>query len=105
VLRRVAGAHGFDKPWGAFGSFRAAESCSNRGGVVFWRSVWLVSFPASRSTTHGSEFGAARAYLIGGGVIYLVLFLSGLLVGQESAANFVPVNTAMTSCISSSASA
>ena len=36
----------------------------------------------------------ARNYLIGGGIIYLVLFLYGLLVSQDSAANFVPVNTA-----------
>ena len=36
----------------------------------------------------------ARNYLVVGGVIYLVLFVYGLLVGQESAANFVPVNTA-----------
>jgi Domain of unknown function (DUF4383) len=36
----------------------------------------------------------ARSYLVFGGVIYLVLFLYGLLVGQNSAANFVPVNTA-----------
>src|SRR3954470_7990596 len=38
--------------------------------------------------------GGARNYLIGGGVIYLVLFLYGLLVSQNSSANFVPVNTA-----------
>src|SRR5829696_7442962 len=36
----------------------------------------------------------ARTYLIFGGAVYLVLFLYGLLVGQESAANFVPVNRA-----------
>jgi hypothetical protein len=36
----------------------------------------------------------ARTYLVFGGVIYLVLFVYGLIVGQESAANFVPVNTA-----------
>ena len=36
----------------------------------------------------------ARTFLIGGGVIYLVLWLYGLVVGQESSANFVPVNTA-----------
>jgi hypothetical protein len=36
----------------------------------------------------------ARAYLIGGGVVYLVLWLFGLLVGQNTAANFVPLNTA-----------
>ena len=36
----------------------------------------------------------ARNYLVVGGAIYLVLFVYGLVVGQESAANFVPVNTA-----------
>ena len=36
----------------------------------------------------------ARSYLIFGGIIYLVLFLYGLLVGANSAANFVPVNSA-----------
>ncbi len=36
----------------------------------------------------------AKNYLIVGGVIYLVLFIYGLLVGDESAANFVPVNLA-----------
>jgi hypothetical protein len=40
------------------------------------------------------SFSGARNYLIIGGAIYLVLFLYGLLVGQESAANFVPVNPA-----------
>jgi hypothetical protein len=36
----------------------------------------------------------ARTYLVVGGAIYLVLFVYGLIVGQESAVNFVPVNTA-----------
>jgi len=36
----------------------------------------------------------ARVYLVGGGAIYLVLWLYGLVVGQDSAANFVPLNTA-----------
>jgi hypothetical protein len=36
----------------------------------------------------------ARTYLIGGGVIYLVLWIYGLIVGQDSSANFVPLNTA-----------
>jgi hypothetical protein len=36
----------------------------------------------------------ARMYLIGGGAVYLVLWLYGLVVGQESAANFVPLNAA-----------
>jgi hypothetical protein len=36
----------------------------------------------------------ARNYLIGGGAIYLVLWLYGLVIDHESAANFVPVNSA-----------
>ena len=36
----------------------------------------------------------ARTYLIGGGVIYLVLWLYGLVIDKTSDANFVPVNTA-----------
>ena len=36
----------------------------------------------------------ARLYLVGGGAIYLVLWLYGLVIGQDSAANFVPVNPA-----------
>ncbi|MFI6031727.1 DUF4383 domain-containing protein [Amycolatopsis magusensis] len=36
----------------------------------------------------------ARAFLIGGGVVYLVLWLYGLLIDHGSAANFVPVNAA-----------
>jgi hypothetical protein len=36
----------------------------------------------------------ARLFLIGGGAVYLVLWLYGLVVGQESGANFVPVNSA-----------
>ena len=36
----------------------------------------------------------ARAFLIGGGVVYVVLWLYGLLINFNSAANFVPLNTA-----------
>ncbi|GAA1897646.1 DUF4383 domain-containing protein [Streptomyces sodiiphilus] len=36
----------------------------------------------------------ARLYLIGGGAIYLVLWIYGLLIDHDSAANFVPLNTA-----------
>ncbi|MGS2617409.1 DUF4383 domain-containing protein [Micromonospora sp. LZ34] len=36
----------------------------------------------------------ARAYLIGGGAIYLVLWLYGLVVDHDSGANFLPVNHA-----------
>ncbi|WP_454836862.1 DUF4383 domain-containing protein [Rhodococcus qingshengii] len=36
----------------------------------------------------------AQAYLIGGGIIYLVLWIYGLLIDQDSSVNFVPVNDA-----------
>lgn len=36
----------------------------------------------------------ARTYLIGGGVVYLVLWLYGLVVDKSSQANFVPLNAA-----------
>jgi len=38
--------------------------------------------------------GGARAYLVGGGVVYLVLWLYGLLIDHDTAANFVPLNDA-----------
>lgn len=40
------------------------------------------------------QFGSARAYLIGGGLIYGVLWLYGMVIDRESSANFIPVNTA-----------
>jgi arginine exporter protein ArgO len=38
--------------------------------------------------------GAARNFLIGGGIIYAVLWIYGLIVDADSTANFVPVNSA-----------
>ncbi len=40
------------------------------------------------------RYDTARLYLIGGGAIYLVLWLYGLVIDDASSANFVPVNTA-----------
>lgn len=39
-------------------------------------------------------WSGARAFLIGGGVIYLLLFIYGLLVDRHDEANFVPLNDA-----------
>lgn len=36
----------------------------------------------------------AKSYLVIGGIIYLVLWLYGLFIDHDSAANFVPVNDA-----------
>lgn len=38
--------------------------------------------------------GGARSYLVGGGIIYALLWLYGLFIDHDSTANFVPVNTA-----------
>lgn len=36
----------------------------------------------------------ARNYLVGGGAVYLVLWIYGLFIDHNSSANFVPVNNA-----------
>lgn len=36
----------------------------------------------------------ARAFLIGGGIVYLVLFVYGMVIDRTSEANFVPLNRA-----------
>jgi hypothetical protein len=36
----------------------------------------------------------SRGFLIGGGVLYLVIWLYGLFTGPASGANFIPLNTA-----------
>ena len=40
------------------------------------------------------SWSGARAFLVGGGAVYLVLWLYGLLIDQDSSANFVPVDDA-----------
>ncbi len=37
---------------------------------------------------------AAEAYLLFGGIVYAVLWIYGLVIGMDSDANFVPLNTA-----------
>ncbi|MCL3838930.1 DUF4383 domain-containing protein [Aeromicrobium duanguangcaii] len=39
-------------------------------------------------------WSTARAYLIGGGVIYALLWLYGLFIDKHHDANFIPLNTA-----------
>lgn len=38
--------------------------------------------------------GSARSYLLVGGILYAVLWIYGLVIGKDSMANFVPLNTA-----------
>ena len=40
------------------------------------------------------RWSASRAFLVGGGIVYLVLWVYGLVVDQTSSANFVPFNSA-----------
>ncbi|MEV0643968.1 DUF4383 domain-containing protein [Phytomonospora sp. NPDC050363] len=40
------------------------------------------------------SFSTARSYLIGGGVVYALVWLYGLFISHDSVANFIPVNTA-----------
>jgi len=42
----------------------------------------------------GRRADSARTFLVGGGVVYLVLWIYGLLTSDISPANFVPLNTA-----------
>ncbi|GAB3651592.1 DUF4383 domain-containing protein [Glycomyces tarimensis] len=48
----------------------------------------IVGFLMARSVS------GSVAYLIGGGLVYLVLWIYGLVIDLDSAANFVPVNNA-----------
>lgn len=39
-------------------------------------------------------WSGARAFLIGGGILYFVVFLYGLVIDKQTDANFLPVNSA-----------
>lgn len=38
--------------------------------------------------------GGSKTFLVGGGVIYAVLWIYGMVIDKDSAANFVPLNSA-----------
>jgi uncharacterized membrane protein YuzA (DUF378 family) len=42
----------------------------------------------------GRRADTARYFLIGGGAVYLILWLYGLVIDKNDSANFVPLNTA-----------
>ena len=41
-----------------------------------------------------SSWAASKNYFVWGGVLYLLLWLYGLLIDNESSADFIPINTA-----------
>lgn len=75
-----AGHHGETKLLGLF----AISVLHNLVHLLFGVAGLLL---ARRTST-------ARLYLFGSAAIYLALWLYGLIVPKDSAANFVPVNTA-----------
>ena len=42
----------------------------------------------------GRTYSGAKSFLIGGGLVYLVLTVYGALIDRDSGANFIPVNEA-----------
>ena len=61
--------------------------------------AWAVDLaddaPVAAGLVLAKTFEGARSFLIGGGVIYLALFVYGTIFGHdEGVANFVPVNWA-----------
>src|SRR4029453_18570719 len=52
--------------------------------LLFGAAGILMARPAPQS----------RNYLVGGGAVYLVLWLYGMLIGHDTPANFIPVNSA-----------
>jgi hypothetical protein len=50
-------------------------------------ALGVLGFVMARS------YAASRAYFLGGGLVYLALWVHGLLIDHDSTANFVPVNS------------
>ncbi|HUR50485.1 MAG TPA: DUF4383 domain-containing protein, partial [Mycobacteriales bacterium] len=77
-------------------SFAGTESGSKLLGIfqvsVLHNIVHLLFGVVGLAMARTSE--RARTYLIGGGVVYLVLWIYGLLIDKSSDANFVPLNSA-----------
>lgn len=61
--------------------------------VSMLHNIVHLVFGATGVLCAGTARGS-RLYLIGGGIVYLVLWLYGLAIDLDSAANFVPLNTA-----------
>jgi len=58
-----------------------------------WHNLVHIAFGLV-GLAFASSAATARLYLIGGGVVYLLLWFYGLLIDQAGGANFVPFNTA-----------
>jgi hypothetical protein len=72
---------------------------SGRSAAVSGRAVFeTCSSPATSPTrccsASSRTWSGARNFLSGGGVVYLVLWIYGMLIGHDSRPNFVPLNIA-----------
>ena len=71
--------------------------CDLDEGEGFWSALTGPSPTGRHGDENGHQYSSTKnavAYLIGGGAIYLVLWIYGLVIEKMSAANFVPLNTA-----------
>lgn len=62
-------------------------------GVSVLHNLVHLAFGIAGIGLAGRAAGARR-FLVGGGAIYLVLWIYGLVIDKDSGANFVPVNSA-----------
>lgn len=106
----LVGLLGFIPGITSMGSIAATTPVSGAGGLTFAGrqsdALLLGLFQVSilHNLVHllygvagilaARTWSASRAYLIGGGAVYLVLWIYGLLIDKNSGANFVPLNRA-----------
>jgi hypothetical protein len=88
---RCADGGGHASPALAYPAGERTKTCTS--------ARWMRHRPArprsdTRRRGRSRAWSTARAFLVGGGVTYLVLWLYGLVIDQTSSANFVPVDTA-----------
>ena len=88
---RCADGEGHASPALAYPAGGRTKTCTS--------ARWMrhpLARPRSDTRRRGRSraWSTARAFLVGGGVTYLALWLYGLVIDQTSSASFVPVNTA-----------
>jgi hypothetical protein len=62
--------------------------------VSVLHNIVHLLFGIAGIAVYRSSAATARNYLIGGGLIYVLLWIYGLVIDKSTSANFVPVNAA-----------